>query len=140
MNTMLERILIVDDEPDMCWVLEHILEKCGRRSAKAFSGKEALACLANGGFRLVFLDAKLPDLDGLEVARRMHKMEPLLPIVMVSGYFYRNDESVQRALAEGLLSGFVAKPFLHEEILKAVEIGFAGPVGKSFHGSDGKIP
>jgi len=116
-----KKILIVDDEPNMCWSLEHLLEKNGFTVVKALSGREALASIETKRFRFAFLDAKLPDMDGLELARRIQEMDPSVYIVMVSGYFYERDTVVQEALAEGLISGFIAKPFMHADILRAIE-------------------
>jgi len=114
-------ILVVDDEPDMCWALEHILGKYGFVTQKALSGQEALDLLQKQRFRLVFLDAKLPDVDGLELSRRMRALYPEISIVMVSGYFYRDDIIIQKALSLGLIRGFISKPFLQEEILNATQ-------------------
>ena len=114
--------LIVDDEPDMCWALEHLLDKNGFHSKKALNAEEALLLVEEYSFQLAFLDAKLPDMEGLELARRIREIDPGLPILMVSGYFYGDDEAVQKGLADGLIHGFVSKPFFHDEILKAIHI------------------
>jgi CheY-like chemotaxis protein len=116
-----EKFLIVDDEPDMCWALEHILEKNGFLTKKALSGSEALSLIESERFRLIFLDAKLPDIDGLELARQIRKIDPDIRIIIVSGYFYKDDMVIQKALEEGLIYGFIGKPFFHDEILKAVK-------------------
>ena len=116
------RILIVDDEPDMCWALEHILSKSGYISQKALSGQEALQLLQEHQFRLVFLDAKLQDSDGLELARNIRHLNPDIRIVMVSGYFFPDDAGIQKALSEDLIHGFISKPFLQAEILKALSM------------------
>jgi CheY-like chemotaxis protein len=115
-----ELLLIVDDEPDLCWALKYILQKHGYSIAWALSGQEALALMQTHRFSLVFLDAKLPDLDGLEVARRLQALNPAIQIVMVSGYFYRDDVGIQEALSQGLIRSFISKPFLQEEILNAI--------------------
>ncbi len=73
-------------------------------------------------FRAAFLDAKLPDIEGLDLARRLRDIDPVIHIVMISGYFYRDDNDVQNALAEGLIKGFIGKPFDHDEILKAIKL------------------
>lgn len=112
--------LIIDDEPDMCWALEHILKKNGFLSKKKLNGQEALALVNKHQFKLAFLDAKLPDIEGLKLAEKIRKIDPLLPIIMVSGYFYKDDIDVKNAMAEGLISGFISKPFNHGEILKTI--------------------
>jgi DNA-binding NtrC family response regulator len=122
MSVKRDLFLIVDDEPDMCWALEHILEKNGLESKKAFTGREALDLMEVNRFRVAFLDAKLPDIEGMELARQIRNRDPAVRIMMISGYFYRDDDAIQKAVTEGLINGFIGKPFDHDEILKAIEI------------------
>lgn len=114
-------ILIVDDEPDMCWALEHLLHSQGLVTRKALSGGEALQLLERHRFACAFLDAKLPDLDGLELARQILAIAPGTQIIMVSGYFYRDDVSIQEAISQRLIRGFISKPFLRAEILEVLK-------------------
>jgi CheY-like chemotaxis protein len=122
MNKKKDLFLIVDDEPDMCWALEHIIKQSGFPSEKALTGQDALTLMDTNRFRLAFLDAKLPDMDGLDLARRIRKRDPAIPIVMISGYFYRDDDAIHKAAGEGLINGFIGKPFDHDDILKAIQI------------------
>ena len=108
--------LIVDDEPDMCWALGHILNGSGIVSVTATSGQEALRLAERQRFHLAFIDAKLPDAEGLELARRMREADPGIRIVLVSGYFYGDDPEVLQASAARIISGFLSKPFLHDEV------------------------
>lgn len=71
-------------------------------------------------FFLAFVDVKLPDVDGLDLARQMRELEPSMAVVLVSGYFYLDDIAIQQALSQGLINSFISKPFQQEEILKAV--------------------
>lgn len=114
-------ILIVDDEPDMCWVLRHILQQKGYPSRTALTGEEALKFVETEQFSLVFLDAKLPDMEGLDLAVRIREVAPSTSIVIISGYFYRDDIDIQQALGRGLISGFIAKPFEQGEIAKLTD-------------------
>jgi two-component system, OmpR family, response regulator len=116
-----ELILIVDDEPDMCWALEHLLNQQGYVTRKALTAREALKLMAQHRFAYAFLDAKLPDMDGLELARRIREKAPDIRILMVSGYFYRDDVSIQEAISQGVIINFISKPFLQEEILRVLE-------------------
>ena len=115
-----ELILIVDDEPDMCWALEHLLNKRGYATRKALTATEALELMGQNRFACAFLDAKLPDMDGLELARRIRLIAPDTRMIMVSGYFYRDDVSIQEAISQKLIINFISKPFLQEEILRAL--------------------
>lgn len=115
---MNKSILIVDDEPDMCWVISQIIQSQGLNFVTAYTGEDPCFKLANGDFSVVFLDAKLPDMDGLDVARRAIKMkEGRPPIVLVSDYHYQDDPVVRNAIADGIIYSFLAKPFTNEEIL-----------------------
>jgi CheY-like chemotaxis protein len=111
-------ILIIDDEEDMCWVISHILESQGQSIVTASSGEEACRKLSEGCYSLVFLDAKMPDMDGLDVARFAKTLSNEKPkIIMISGYHYANDPIICNAIEEGLITGFLSKPFTNEEIL-----------------------
>jgi len=121
MNKKKDLFLIVDDEPDMCWALEYMLKRNGILSKRALSGQEAISLMESNRFRAAFLDAKLPDIEGLELARRLRDIDPAIHIVMISGYFYRDDNDVQNALAEGLIKSFIGKPFDHDQVLKSIE-------------------
>jgi DNA-binding NtrC family response regulator len=114
--------LIVDDEPDMCWALQHVLKGKGLLSKTALSGHEALALMREHRFHCIFLDAKLPDIDGLELAKLFKEVDPNIRIVLVSGYFYKDDTAVENALSQGLIIWFIGKPFSHHEIRKAIDI------------------
>ena len=114
--------LIVDDEPEMCWILEQVLKRSGYNCLKALSGQEAMPLAEKTDFRLVFLDAKLPDIEGLELARQMRRRLPGIPIVMISGCFYEGDDTIKMALFSGLIQHFISKPFDHEEILQIIRI------------------
>ena len=109
-------VLIVDDEPDMCWALGHVLKESGIVSVTATSGQEALLLARQQRFNLAFIDAKLPDAEWRELARRIREANPGIPIVLVSGYFYDDDPEVLQASTEGVINGFLSKPFLHEEV------------------------
>jgi DNA-binding NtrC family response regulator len=120
-------ILIIDDEVDICWSLEYILKKCGYCTAMATNARDALSTLGSQQFHFVFIDAKLPDIDGLELTKQIRHIDSHISIIMVSGYFYEDDFSVQQAISQGLISAFVSKPFLQEEIVRVLN----NPKGKT---------
>ena len=109
-------VLIVDDEPDVCWALERILNACGILVVTTTRGHAALRLASGRPFRLAFVNARLPDGDGLDLARRIRETATGLRIVLISGYFHGEDAEVVAALAAGTIHRFVSKPFLHEEI------------------------
>ena len=120
MNEKDSPILVVDDEPEMCWILENIIRRTGFTCMTALSAREAIALAESNKFDMAFLDAKLPDVDGLELARQLRKTNVHLPIVIVSGYFYQDDRTIEGALQAGLIAAFVGKPFDHDEIERVI--------------------
>ena len=118
---MSREYLIVDDEPDLCWALENLLISKGMPCQKAHTAQAALDLMKEHRFQLAFLDVTLPDMDGLELARRLRKLDPSLRFVIVSGYLNNEAVAVAQAQAEGLICACINKPFLHEEILSVIE-------------------
>lgn len=114
-------ILVVDDEPDMCWALENILSPEGYQIATATSGKKALELANETRFEVVFIDAKLPDVDGLELSSRIKETNPQAAIVMISGFFYREDQAIDERLENELCVSFIAKPFDLDEVRLAAK-------------------
>lgn len=105
------RVLIVDDEPDICWLFERALRPLGCAVTTTTSGAEALRWVASGDYALAFVDSMLPDVRGMDLAAQMRQRCPTLAVVLISGYFYREDAPVAAGLQSHLLAGFLAKPF-----------------------------
>jgi DNA-binding NtrC family response regulator len=116
MNQKPSRILIVDDEPDMCWALENILSPTGYAVTTTTTGAEALELLARESYAVAFVDVKLADLDGLELAALIRQRSPHTALVLISGYFYQEDKTVNDGLEKDLFIGFIPKPFNLEEV------------------------
>ena len=121
-------VLIVDDEPDVCWALSTLLRQHGFATATVASGAEALRWLTHPEqvSQLILIDAKLSDIEGPELAKRIRAETCCIsPMIMVSGYFYKDDSLVQEMLRTGLIAAFVTKPFRHDEILKAIHMALS---------------
>ena len=114
-------ILVVDDDPDICWVLERLVEGLKVPCIRALDCQGALQAARLNRLALVLLDAKLPDMDGLELAGQIRCADPGVPIILISGYFYKDDHIIQAALDQELIYGFFEKPFSHKEIVAAIE-------------------
>lgn len=113
------RILIVDDQPDICAMLGQVLETAGYAFTSANSGKEAIASIVADAPDLILLDVSMPDLDGYAVAT-MVKSDPgtaSIPIIMVSAHGGRGARVV------GLNSGaedYMTKPVDTAELVLKV--------------------
>ena len=141
MEQELLRILVVDDEPDMCWALENMLRPAGFMVTTTTTGAEALGLLAGEPYAGAFVDAKLPDLDGLELAALIRQRSPHTAIVMISGYFYQEDRAITEGLQNELFMGFISKPFDLEEVRlmtsQAVERAREGGNADDLHSAGG---
>ncbi|MCR4320783.1 MAG: response regulator [Candidatus Brocadiaceae bacterium] len=115
-------VLIVDDEVDMCWALENILMLEGYKTHTSTSGKEGFELLKqlHPHVKLIFLDVKLPDIDGLKLSGIIRQQYPQIKIIIITGYYYRDSDAVQQGLANNLFDGFIGKPFNISEIRSAI--------------------
>jgi CheY-like chemotaxis protein len=103
-------VLVVDDNADVAGALAMLLEILGNRVEIAHSGAEALTLLEHFHPRLALLDIGLPDIDGLELARRLRERVPdpnRLLLVAVTGYGH--EEARDRSFAAGF-DQHLAKP------------------------------
>jgi two-component system, OmpR family, KDP operon response regulator KdpE len=106
------KVLAVDDEPAMLTALARGLQRAGYEVIVARDGADGIAAAASARPDLVVLDLRLPDLDGIEVVRRLRTWTTV-PIVLLSG------EGSERAKVAALDAGaddFVDKPFSMEEL------------------------
>jgi len=111
-------ILVVDDEPAITRALTAALAARGYRVVAASTAEYALSQVATGGPALVILDLGLPDLDGLEVCRRIRAWSDV-PIIVLTAE--GADERKVEALDEGA-DDYVTKPFSMPELLARVRV------------------
>jgi two-component system KDP operon response regulator KdpE len=107
------RVLVVDDEPQIRRALRLVLRANGYDVSETESGEGALDALAMQTFDLMILDLVLPDVEGVEVCKRVREWSNL-PVVVLSAH---GDEEIKvRALDEGA-DDYVTKPFSAPELL-----------------------
>jgi len=107
------QVLVVDDEPQIRRALRLVLRANGYEVSEVGTGEGALDALALQPFDLMILDLVLPDMDGVEVCRRLREWSRL-PVVVLSAH---GEEDVKvQALDEGA-DDYVTKPFSAPELL-----------------------
>lgn len=115
------RILLIDDDEAVRMVLRTSLEIMGHEVAVAGNGREGLAMALAGKYDLVITDLIMPEKEGIETIQELHRLQPALKIIAMSGGG-RGNAADYLPLA-GLLgaSRTMAKPFSHEELERAVK-------------------
>jgi len=111
------RLLIVDDEPNICQLLEVLLQREGYQAASVPNAIDALARLEREDFALVITDLRMPGMDGFEFVGRLKAFRKDLPVVMITGY--ATVENAVKALRYGI-DDYVTKPFNIDELRKVV--------------------
>ncbi len=110
-------VVVVDDERNIADLVELYLEREGYRVQKAATGEGALAAVAEHRPRLVVLDVGLPDIDGLEVCRRLRQTSQV-PVIFLTA----RDGEIDRVLGLELgADDYVTKPFSPTELVARVK-------------------
>ncbi len=109
-------ILVVDDEQDICWALEKGLVDEGVLITQVHRGEDAIQAVQGRSFDVAIIDVKLPGKSGIEVSRVIRGLAPRLPIVMISGYHYEEDQPIQEGIRRREYQGFISKPFELDEV------------------------
>lgn len=101
------KILIVDDDQTVRVSLERLLVSEGYRVEVARSGIDAVDVLGTGGFGLVMLDLRMPQLGGMTVLQHLRKRHPEIPVVVMTGF--PSIENAKEAIELGAFH-FLLKP------------------------------
>ncbi|MFQ6110978.1 MAG: response regulator, partial [Nitrospinota bacterium] len=112
------KVLIVDDDPEMCALLKDTLQDEGYSVDTAGSGAEALAKAASARFELVITDLQMKGIKGVELTRRLLRSDPELPIIIITAF-----GSIESAVESMKLGAYhyLTKPFRMEEVTVLVE-------------------
>ena len=116
---MAKRILVVDDDENICRVVRRMLTAAGYEVEVAGNGQEALTKLSPE-VAVVISDVLMPEMDGIEMLRRLRKEAPDAKIISMSGGGIQDKEHVLE-IAERLgAARTLSKPFTREELLNVV--------------------
>jgi CheY-like chemotaxis protein len=113
------RVMLIDDEVDLLEVLAEELSDFGFEVTAVDNGRDAIRVAQHERFDVAITDFKMPDMDGLQTAVALKKLDPQLPIIMATGY-----ASKAAMLALGprqILVGLLLKPFALDQVLEIVQ-------------------
>ncbi len=114
---MMKKILIVDDDTDICNLLSRFLIKKGFETEVAYRGATAFELLKNSKFDLMLCDFRLGDTDGLQILDKMHQQEIFIPVIIITGY---SDIKLAVNVIKAGAFDYVTKPLIPDEILSII--------------------
>jgi len=115
------RIMVIDDDELVRSLFKETLEEQGHTVVTVGTSVQGIDYAKQREFDLVFLDLKMPDIDGAELLKQIRSAKPKLPVTIITGY--PGSEMMQRALKEGPF-GVMNKPFDDSDIVDAVNSFF----------------
>lgn len=102
-----KRVLIVDDQESMREMLSDLLDMMGHKAEAVEGGSQALEHLAEKTVDLVITDLNMPEMDGMELMKRIKEKTPDLPVIVITGYGTFHTE--KQVLSNGA-DGYIPKP------------------------------
>lgn len=120
---MAKKILVIDDEPDICEVVAEYLNTLGYEARYALNGAEGLKLIEKECPRLIFLDIGLPDMDGIEVLKEINRRFSHITVIIMSAH--KEDELVKQAVEHGVCD-YIVKPIQLEVLAEKFVKGIIG--------------
>ncbi|HNX68401.1 MAG TPA: response regulator [Candidatus Omnitrophota bacterium] len=111
---MPKKILIIDDEPEICKFVVDFLNDAGYSASSAFNGPAGLDKIEKEQPSLVLLDIGMPGMDGIEVMREIHQKWPALPVVILTAQ--KDPDTVKKMIQYGACE-YLTKPIHLETLL-----------------------
>ncbi len=129
--TLMKRILIIDDDMDMCNLLSRFLQKKGFETDASHSGNKGIAKFKESKFDVVLCDFRLGDKEGREVLKEIKQIDPYAIVIIITGY------SDIKTAVDVIKSGafdYITKPLIPEEVLNVISRALAA--SQSSEGAD----
>jgi len=126
------QILIVDDEPGICQVLQQTLTEEKYQVQMAGNVSEALERIWDTSFALAVVDLLLPDMDGLQLAEAIRLIDPGTPVIMISAY---GAVALEGMSSNPAIQHYLHKPFPLDRLLGLVRryVPATAANGADFH-------
>ena len=113
------RILLVDDQPDFLETISSWMESKGHTVLTANDGLQALETIQEQPIDIVFLDIRMPKLDGIATLRRIRDLKQDLPVILITAY--PEDETMDKVRQLGI-SGFFPKEGGFDKLMMVIEV------------------
>src|SRR5260221_313578 len=113
----MERILIIDDDMDMCNLLSRFLQKKGYETEASHSGNKGIAKFKESKFDVVLCDFRLGDKEGREVLKEIKNIDPYAIVIIITGY---SDIKTAVDVIKAGAFDYITKPLIPEEVLNVI--------------------
>lgn len=122
-NPVSEKIVIVDDDPDISEFVERTIVAAGFQALRAANGRECLGILSSTRPACIISDIVMPQMDGVELFRAMGERSPDIPVVLMSGYEGKYlENAAMLATVSGLkVLGVLEKGFSAEDLIDVLK-------------------
>jgi DNA-binding NtrC family response regulator len=111
------RLLLVDDEVDFVNVLVKRISRRNIDVTAAYSGSEAIQLLRRQTFDAAVLDLKMEDMDGIELLKIFKKMDPAMPVIMLTGH--GSEQSAREGIKFGAFD-YLTKPYELDDLIRKI--------------------
>ncbi|HEV7781271.1 MAG TPA: sigma-54 dependent transcriptional regulator [Chitinophagaceae bacterium] len=113
----MKRILLIDDDMDMCRLLGHFLQRKGFETDTAYTGAKGLAKFKEGNFDVVLCDFRLGDIDGREVLQEIKAAKPSAIVIIITGY---SDVKMAVDVMRHGAFDYIIKPLIPEDVINVI--------------------
>jgi len=121
----MKRILIIDDDMDMCNLLGRFLQKKGFETEASHSGNKGIAKFKESKFDVVLCDFRLGDKEGREVLREIKQFDPYAIVIIITGY---SDIKTAVDVIKAGAFDYITKPLIPEEVLSVISRALSAEV------------
>ncbi len=115
---MTHKILIAEDDVVFCKLLTRFLSKNDYQVMDAQNGTDALELMELNGFSLAILDYQLPDMNGIEILKKIKVKNSNTKVILITRY---DDGEIAKEAEDAGVDAFVSKPMNPEELLKLIQ-------------------
>ena len=116
----MKRILIIDDDIDMCQLLSHYLQRKGFETDSANTGNKGIAKFTENKFDVVLCDFRLGDMDGRKVLQKIKSINPGVVVIIITGY---SDVKMAVEVMRYGAFDYITKPLIPEEVINFINRG-----------------
>src|SRR6202012_1496730 len=115
--SLMKRILIIDDDMDMCNLLGRFLQKKGFETDASHTGNKGIAKFKESKFDVVLCDFRLGDKEGREVLKEIKQIDPYAIVIIITGY---SDIKTAVDVIKAGAFDYITKPLIPEEVLNVI--------------------